>query len=450
MIGQDKLFTTIEKVLAASKADQTEAVVTGSNKGLTRFANSFIHQNVALEDTKVTFRAAIGSKIGVASCNSFTLTDLKRAMRSAYEIAKKQRPNPDFDGFAQPAEYAKLDTLDTKTMKFTPKQRASKLKRVFSKGTKYDYDMAGAFSTDSGEVAVLNSNGVRCYQPYTSATINIIATGEDSSGYAAGASGKVDDINVSELAGIAVKKCRKTRKPKDVKPGEYEVILEPAAIGELFEWLDFVAFGSKAYEEKTSFIAGREGEKIMGENISICDNALDPEHPGLAFDFEGVPRKRVELVRNGIAQGVVHNLLSARRIGLESTGHALPPEESAEGAIPLNIQLAPGDSTLDELVAEVEDGLLVTRFHYINGFLDPRVALMTGMTRDGLLRIKNGKLKGGVRNLRFTDSMLDVFSNVLDMTSEKKQVAPWWGGISSMTVPAIRVGKFKFSGKTDF
>ncbi len=450
MIGQDKIFTTIEKVLASSKADQVEAVVTGSNIGLTRFANSFIHQNVALENTRVAFRVAIGNKIGVASCNSFTLTDLKRALRSAYEIAKRQRPNPDFDGLAQPSEYAKLDTHDPRTEKFSPKQRASKLKRVFTKGAKYDYDMAGAFSTDSGEVAVLNSNGVRCYQPYTSATINIIATGDDSSGYAASASGTVDGINVGELAGIAVKKCRKSRNPKDAKPGEYEVILEPAAIGELFEWLDFVAFGSKSYEEKTSFIAGREGEKVMGENVSIFDDALDPEHPGLAFDFEGVPRKRVELVEKGVAKGVVHSLLSAKRTGLESTGHCLPPEESAEGAIPLNIQLAAGDSTLDELIAEVEDGLLVTRFHYINGFLDPRVALMTGMTRDGLLRIKNGKLNGGVRNLRFTDSMLDVFSNVLGITSERKLVAPWWGGVASMCVPAMRIGKFKFTGKTDF
>jgi predicted Zn-dependent protease len=118
--------------------------------------------------------------------------------------------------------------------------------------------------------------------------------------------------------------------------------------------------------------------------------------------------------------------------------------------VPGNLQLLAGSNTLDQLIEQVENGLLVTRFHYINGFLDPRVALMTGMTRDGLFVIKNGKIKGGAKNLRFTDSMLDVFSNVLGMTSERKAVASWWGGVANMFVPAVRFGKFKFTGKTDF
>jgi len=450
MIGQDKIFTTLEKVMASTKADETEAVFIGGTSGLTRYANSFIHQNVAVENTKVTFRVAIGNKIGTASCNSFVLTDLKKALRSAYEIAKQQKPNNDFKGFAKPASYAELETFDQKTSKFTPKQRATKLKRVFAKGAKYDYDMAGALATEDGEIAVLNSNGVHCYQPHTTASINIIATGEDSSGYAAGLSSKIDDIDIPALATTAVTKCRKSKHPKDIKPGEYEVILEPAALGELFEWLNFVAFGSKAFEENTSFLAGRIGKKVMGENVSITDDALDPNNPGIAFDFEGVPKKKVELVLQGMAKGVVHNLISAGRAGIQSTGHGLPAEYASEGSMPSNIRLSAGDSTLDEMISQVEDGLLVTRFHYINGFLDPRVALMTGMTRDGLFRIKKGKLRGGVKNLRFTDSMMDVFSNVLSASSERKSVGSWWGSVASMYMPAMRIGKFKFTGKTDF
>lgn len=449
MIGQDKIFATIEKVMASSKGDQTEAVFTGSNSGLTRYANSFVHQNVAVENSKVSFKVVVDQKIGTASCNSFTVTDLRKALRAAFDIAKRQKPNPDFDGLAKPSKYAETETFDQKTAKFTPKQRATKLKRVFSKGAKYDYEMAGAFATEEGEIAVLNSNGVRCYQPYTSASINTIATGENSSGYASGMSKKVDDIDVSGLATVAVKKCRKSRNPKDIKPGTYEVILEPAAIGELFEWMNFIAFGSKAFEEKSSFLADRIGERVMGENISIYDDALDPSSPGIPFDFEGVPKKRVDLVKNGIATGVVHNIISAKRAGIQSTGHGLPPEYSAEGALPANIAMVPGDKTLDELIGEVENGLLVTRFHYINGFLDPRVAMMTGMTRDGLFRIKGGKLRGGVKNLRFTDSMMDVFSNVLGMTSDRSAI-PAWGATSSFYLPAMRVGKFKFTGKTDF
>lgn len=440
----------IEKVMAASKADQTEAVVMGDSSGLTRFANSYIHQNVAVENTKVAFRVAIGNKLGTAACNSFVLTDLKRALRSAISIAKKQKSNPDFDGFAKPADYPKVETFDQMTSKFTPRQRATKLKRVFAKGAKYDYSMAGALSTGDGEIAVLNSNGVRCYQQFSSASLNTIATGEDSSGYAAGVSHKIEDLDIPGLADTAVKKCRKSRNPKVVEPGVYEVILEPSAVGELFEWLSFVSFGSRSFEDNTSFLYNRIGEKVMGDNITIADDSLDPECPGLGFDFEGVPKQRLEMVSNGVAKGVTHNLISAKRANTKSTGNALPPEDAAEGAIPMNIQLSAGDSNLDEMIGQVESGLLVTRFHYINGFLDPRVALLTGMTRDGLFQIKNGKLRGGVKNLRFTDSMLDVFSNVLGMSSERTAVGAWWGSMACMYVPAMRIGKFKFSGKTDF
>jgi PmbA protein len=450
MIGEDKIFSTLEKVMVASKADQTEAVFSGSSDGLTRFANSFVHQNVAIEDTRVSFRVAVDRRIGTACCNSLTVTDLRRALRAAYDIARRQKPNPHFHGFAMPAEYPVVDTLDEKTVKFTPRQRASKLKRVFSKGQKFDYDMAGSFSTDSGEVAVANSNGVRCYNSYSSASINVIATGENSSGYASGASNKIDEIEVARIADIAVKKCRKSRDPKDIEPGTYEVILEPAATAEIFSWLKFVAFGSESFEDGTSFIAGRLGEKVMGDNVSIYDDALDPECSGLPFDYEGVPKKRVHFIKSGVAKGVVHNRISAARTGGESTGHSLPAESAVRGAEPLNLHLGAGDESSEDMISEVENGLLVTRFHYINGFLDPRNALMTGMTRDGLFRIKDGRLKHGVKNLRFTDSMLDVFSNILSISEERQSFPEKWVGLSVMRIPTLRVGKFKFTGKTDF
>ncbi len=450
MIGRDRLFTAVEKVMTTSKADQTEVVVLGGNSELTRFANSYIHQNVAVDNTRIYFRAAIGNKIGTATCNSTAITDLRRALRTAIQIAKKQKPTPEFEGFSKPADYAATETFDPKTSKFTPKQRASKLKRVFAKGSKYDYSMAGSFSTGDGEVAVLNSNGVRCYQQYSSASMNVIATGEDSSGYASGVSTKVDDIDVVGLATTAVNKCRKAKNPKSIDPGVFEVVLEPAAVSEIFEWLNFVAFGSKAYTDKSSFLHGRIGERVAAESVSIYDDAHEKNAPGIPFDFEGVPKRRVNIIEKGIARGVVHNAISAKKHGTESTGHAVMPDEAAEGALPMNVRMASGRATLDELISGVENGLLVTRFHYLNGFLDPRRALFTGMTRDGLFRIQGGKIRHGVKNLRFTESMMDAFSNVTGLTSERWAVPSWWGSMGSMYVPALRISKFNFSGKTEF
>jgi len=299
-------------------------------------------------------------------------------------------------------------------------------------------------------MAVLNSNGLRCYQPFTSASGNIVVMGDDSSGYATFASRNVDDFDFTQLSNIALKKCKKSKKPKEVKPDKYEVILEPAAVANLLEWLNFIAFGSKAFQEETSFLSGKIGEKILGENISIYDNALDPSGVAFPFDFEGMPKQQVEFISNGVAKGVVYDSIAGNREGKKSTGHALMPDESGEGAMPFNVFIAPGQASLEDMIEHVENGILVTRFHYINGFLDTRRALMTGMTRDGTFLIKNGKVGKGIKNLRFTDNMLNVFSNVQEISNKVVSIPGWWDAMGCNRVPAMRISNFNFSGKTDF
>ena len=450
MIGKDKLFSTLEKVMAQSRADQTEAVFVGSSMGLTRFANSYIHQNVAETNNKVYFRAAVGKKLGVASTNSMSLTDLKRSLRDATAIAKKQKENPHFEAFPQPQEYPQIEAYYPKTAKFTPKQRANKLKRLFAKTIRNNLDAAGAFATGEGELAVLNSNGLRCYQPFTSTSGNIVVMGDNSSGYVNFVSRNVDDFDFTKLSDIALKKCKKSKNPTEVTPGKYEVILESTAVANLLEWLNFIAFGSKAFQEETSFLSGKIGEKIVGDNISIYDDGLDPAGMAFPFDFEGMPKKHVDFISNGVAKGVVYDSISGNRSGVPSTGHAIMPDSSGEGAMPFNIFIAPGNSNLENMISHVENGILVTRFHYINGFLDTRRALMTGMTRDGTFLIKDGKLGKGIKNLRFTDDMISVFSNVLEISSELVSVPGWWEAMGCNRVPAMRIAGFNFSGKTDF
>jgi predicted Zn-dependent protease len=324
------------------------------------------------------------------------------------------------------------------------------LKRLFAKTIKAGLDAAGAFSTGLGEMAVLNSNGLRCYQPFTSASGNIVVMGDDSSGYVTFASRNVDDFDFTKLSNLALKKCRKSKKPKEVKPGKFEVILEPAAVANLLEWLNFIAFGSKTLQEETSFLSGKIGEKILGDNISIYDDALDPTGVAFPFDFEGMPKQKVEFVSNGVAKGVVYDSIAGNREGKQSTGHALMPDESGEGAMPFNVYITPGQTSLEDMISHVENGILVTRFHYINGFLDTRRALMTGMTRDGTFLIKNGKVGKGIKNLRFTDDMLNVFSNVLEISNEAVSIPGWWDAMGCNRVPAMRIANFNFSGKTDF
>jgi len=450
MIGKDKLFSTFEKVVKSSKADETEIVFVGTTNGLTRFANSMIHQNVNETDARIFIRTVIGKKIGVAAANSLTVNDLRTAQKDAFEIAKYQRDNEHFPGLVGPSAYAPVETFHENTSKFAPKDRARLVKKVFVRGNRRKFTMAGAMATGDGEVAVFNTRGVRCYQPLSSASINIIAMSKNSSGYAVGLSRRVEDIDPVTLADVAVEKARLGRNPKPLKAGEYEVILEPAAVAALFEWVNYIGFGSKAFLEKTSFLSENIGKRVMHESVSIYDDAMDDGAMAMPFDFEGVPRKKIYFVENGIGRGVAYDSITGHKGGTESTGHALPPTDHEDGAVPMNIFIAPGDKTREEMIASVKRGILVTRFHYINGYIDTPRAVMTGMTRDGTYLIENGQIKNGIKNLRFTDSMLKAFSDVRGISRERQLIPSWWDAIGCVSAPTIHLGAFKFTGTTDF
>jgi PmbA protein len=450
MIGREKLFAKLEKVLDQSKADQTEIVYIGTESGLTRYANSAIHQNVFENNNRIYFRTVLGKKIGVASTNSLGAGELKKTLANSAEIARNQPENPDFPGLAGPASYREIDTFDDKTAGFSPMDRARVVKKIIAVADAKKFTLAGAFSTSAGEVAVLNTKGVRAYQPVTAASINMIAMSDSSSGYAAGLSRNVDNIGFEKLAETAVEKCDRSRNPKAVEPGDYEVILEPAAVGSLLEWMSYIGFGSKSFQEKSSFLAGKIGKKVTSELITVFDNALDTTSIAFPFDFEGVPKKKVMFIDKGIARGVVYDRATALKDKTRSTGHALTPDSSGDGAIALNLVIAPGSAKRVDMIKNVKRGILITRFHYINGFIDTPNAVLTGMTRDGTFLIENGEIKHGIKNLRFTDSMLRAFTSARAVSKETKLVESWWDAVGCIKAPTIHLGSFKFTGKTEF
>jgi len=449
MIGKEKILDNLTSVVKKSEADQTEAVYIGGESGLTRFANSTIHQNVFEANSKVYFRAALGKKIGVAATNSFITADLEKALSNAIEIAKNQKENPDFPGLPSQKDALSLNTYFDKTARFTPMQRAQEIKKIFDQTKVHNLTAAGSFSTGETEIAVVNTNGVACYQPLTSTFLNIVVTGDNSSGYADWLSRNVEDINAEKLAQIAIKKCLESKDPKGLEPGEYDVVLEPTAVAALLEWMNYIGFGSKPFQEGTSFLSNRIGQKIMAKDVTIYDDGNDQSAIAFPFDFEGVPKQKVTLIEKGVAKGVVYDSISAHKDKVKSTGHALTPD-SAEGALALNVFVEPGDSSLDKMIESVDRGLLVTRFHYINGLLDTTNALLTGMTRDGTFLIENGKVKHGIKNLRFTESMLKAFSNVVKISEDRKIVNSWWGDVGCVVAPAMLMKSFKFTGKTEF
>jgi predicted Zn-dependent protease len=278
----------------------------------------------------------------------------------------------------------------------------------------------------------------------------MIAMSDTSSGYAAGLSRKVGDVDFESLVSRAVEKCGRSQKPQGIEPGDYEVILEPAAVGSLLEWMNYIGFGSKSYQEGTSFLAGKIGKKITSDMVTLYDNGLDTSSIAFPFDFEGVPKKKITFVDKGVAKGVVYDRLTAKKGKTKTTGHALTPDSSGEGAIALNLVMVPGKAKRDKMIEKVKRGILITRFHYINGFIDTPKAVLTGMTRDGTFLIENGEITHGIKNLRFTDSMLRSFGTAVAVSKETELIESWWDAVGCVKAPTLHLGSFKFTGKTEF
>lgn len=447
MIGEEKALEILKQLLSAVEVEQAEAVLLGKASGLTRFANSTIHQNVFEKDTVILLRVAKGKKIGVARSNLTDSESLKKLARRAAEIADSQRPNPNFESFVYSPRAQKVEAYFEETAHCSPVRRAENVKMVVAEADKLGFLAAGSHSTSVNEIAYANSLGTTQYHRFTSAYMNTVVMSPTSSGYADFSTLNIADLDARKIGEKATRICADSQNPREIPEGKYDVVILSNAVDEIMNWLSYIGFGAETFQEGRSFMSGRIGERIMGENISIWDDGLDPKGIPMPFDFEGVPKQRVNLIEKGIAKNVVYSTITAQKEGKKSTGHALPPGEEI-AALPINIFFGSGEHTVEEMIESLERGLVVTRFHYINGLLDTRRALFTGMTRDGTFYVENGKIKYPVKNLRFTDSMLDAFSNVEMISKEARpHLSSWYG---ANVVPALKIKDFNFSGKTEF
>ncbi len=445
MFSQAKIKEITDHILSHSTADQTEVLYWGDDSRLTRFANSYIHQNVAESNAEVRVRVVIGKKIGVASTNDLSPVALERVVESALEAAKFQQDNPDFVSLPESAPVTAVDAFRESTASFTPEARARAAGIVCHLALEKGLTASGAFTTAAYQLAVANSLGVFTYHPSTLADIKTVVMSEDSSGYAARTALDAVEIDAEAVAVEAVDRALQSRGPRQIEPGRYTVILEEYAVHDFLDTLAYLGFGALAVQEGRSFMAERFGERIVDEKISIWDDGLDPSGLPLSFDFEGVPKQRVDLIEKGIAKAVVYDSYTAGREGKASTGHGLPAPNTF-GPMPVNMFMAPGEATLEEMIASTERGILVTRFHYTNP-IHPRLTVVTGMTRDGTFFIEDGEVAYPIKNLRFTQSYLEALSKVEMVSRTTKLLRGWFG---SSRVPALKISEFEFTGATEF
>ena len=434
--GELKRF--VDGVLERSPAEQTEVMVSEWDSALTRFANNGIHQNVAERNVSVRVRVVNDGKTGVASINQLNESAATDVLGRAVAIADLQ-PRGEVVPMPGPAPARPVQAWSDATAAATPEERADLVATVCTKSARAGLKAFGAFSTSAGQLAIANSHGVFNHQRSTQATVNSVVMGESGSGYADRGAIDVRELDREELATEVIDKAQRNQNAQPVEPGVYEVVLEEYAVAEMLEFLSYIGFGALAVQEERSFM--RLGEQITGQEVSIWDDGLDPSGIPASFDFEGVPKQRVDLITRGVASGVVYDMQSATRAGRQSTGHGLPAPNT-EGPFAINLFMKPGASAKQDLIGDIKRGIWVTRFWYVR-VVQPKASVITGMTREGTFLIENGRITRPVKDLRFTQSILEAFKGTLALSrSTKLQVGEYLG---ASRVPAVRLKAFTFT-----
>jgi PmbA protein len=436
--------TLAKKILEYSKAEQTEVLIGSGDNALTRFTHESSNQNVVVDDTGISVRAILDGRTGVAQTNRRDDASLRDVVARAAEMAKLAPKDPQTPELPRgAATTAPPGAYDAATARASAGLRAEMCDAIFRAAEDSGCWSAGFASTSSGGITVANTSGALASFDGTGASVNVKMNGADSTGFAEAHANAVGELDAGAAGAVAAEKVRRSASPRSVEPGAWTVILEPAAIGELLSYIT-PHFSAQAYEEGSSFCSEGLDRKYFSENLSLTDDYANPLSPGMPFDYEGQPTMRLPLIENGVVKNVVTDSYYAKRLGRPNTGHALPAP-NAFGPHPLHLVLGAGSKSFDQLVAETKRGLLVTRFWYIRT-VDQKKAIVTGMTRDGTFLIENGKIAGGVRNLRFNQSILEALA-ACEFAGKQTRT----GGYSySVVAPAAKIERFNFTSTTEF
>ncbi len=461
MLTKDKAAEIFEQIRKHSTADEVEAMIYGGKFALTRFANNTIHQNVAEENYSVSVRTVFGGRTARATTNKFDSNSLKRVVEASESLAKVQHPDPDLlsmpgAGESPATTQARPSRHFAQTAGLTPELRADAVEKIVRVATQHKLTTAGVFSSSESVEGIFNSRGLADWHTQTSSEISITMLAADSSGWQKANSPDVSQLDPCALAEVSARKAIESASPREIPPGKYTVILEPAAVLDMAGFM-FWDFGGLAILEQRSFLNNRVGRQIFGSNINIWDDVAHPLQSGTPFDGEGVPRKRMHLVENGVVKRLVYARATAKKMAhseykdsvgpVAATGHGFSlPNEMGEA--PMNIVFGtPEDpKTVEQMIPSTERGVLVTRLWYIRE-VDPYEKILTGMTRDGTFYVEDGKVRHGILNFRFNESLIHMLSNVEAMGTPVRA-----SGEESfdMVAPPMKVRDFNFTEVTKF
>lgn len=427
-----------EQALAAvGDRGNAEVVVSVGQSALTRFANSFIHQNVAEDSLAVSLRVEVDGRVSTSSATAATGEAITRLADATVESARLQPVDQDWPGLTPLTTVPPFEHYNHDTAFSTPEQRAGLVRSFIGTGPA----AAGFLDTVGEEVVYANSLGHSASGRHSRATIDGIHQTPTSAGTGHATSVRIDDLDATAIGLGAFDRAARSADAFDLEPGEYQVVLSPECVATISLFLGFYGFNAKAHQEGQSCI--RPGEQQFHSDVNIFDDASDPRALGVGFDVEGTPKTRLDLVAGGVSSALAHTRRTAAKAGVESSGHAIP-QSSLWGPITSNLFFQGGSDDVESMIAATERGLYVAAFNYCR-VLDPKSLAVTGLTRNGTFMIENGRITGAVTNLRFTQSFVAALTAV-DGIGNDGRFADSEFGVGLVHAPSVRLAVWNFTG----
>jgi predicted Zn-dependent protease len=440
IFSEQEAKAILDKVIKLSNADECTATLSGSNEGNIRFALNNVSTSGMVSNAQLDVQVAFGKRVGSASINEFDDASLERVVRRAEDLAKLAPENPEFMPIIGKQTYKTSPTYSASTAAIDPEFRAKVAADSIGPCRDKKLIAAGFLEDGHGFVATANSNGNFAYQQNTNFNYTCTVRTEDGrgSGWVGRNLKDASDFDADQDIQVAIQKARDSAEAKALEPGKYTVILEPAAAAGLISFM-MNFFDARSADEGRSFLSKKGGGNKLGEQVydprvNLVADPWHPEAPVLPWDGEGMPRERMDIIKDGKIANLNYSRYWAQKQG--KTANARPG----------NLLMSGGTKSTAELVRGTQRGILVTRTWSIR-MVDPQTVLLTGLTRDGTFYIENGEIKYPVKNFRFNESPVIMLNNI-DELGKSVRVA---GDESRyvMMIPPMRLRDFTFTSLSD-
>ncbi|MCC7491044.1 MAG: hypothetical protein IT204_01775 [Fimbriimonadaceae bacterium] len=410
MMRNDEALALCEEVLALTSGD-AEVTCTSDTEALLRIANNEPIQHSEHLALHLKLRLRDGARYGEAEVDSTDPTALEGLVARAAQQMQWLPPDQEPVASVGPQGLLAVEAWhrDTSAAEFGAAERAAAGEALVAASVAAGYAAAGVVTNSEAVVAKATSNGFRGAYRATEARYDVTVQTADSTGWRARWARSRSVLDAAAVGAEAAATAAATRQPQRIEPGDYRVVLAPAAVAVALGFLSG-GFNAKAVEEGRCWLAGKVGQQVAGDNIHLRQDICHPGLQGIPFDDDGYALRRVELLQGGVANHLLYDRRTAARAGQEATGYAAGGLGSF-GAGPSALVLEGGQASPDDLLAACGDGLYIARLWYAN-WVDPTACSITAMTRDGVWRIRDGKLAEPLTNARIVQNLLELFSGV--------------------------------------